>query len=801
MTTTRSLWLRLGAALLAAFLGPAAAAAPDYQRGAAPAWTRAVPIDFEARPTQGQPGQGVHYLLVDQQIRLEEEGVTLFRRLVSRAVNERGVESVAHVGIEFDPSWQKLVLHSLKLHRGGRVQDRLATAQVRVLQREPELEYRIYDDRKTVDIVLEDVRVDDVVEYAYSLRGSNPVFGGRAFGRIDMRWRSPVHQLHRRLLAPAGRAVHWRAPTGKSLPQPANRDGWTEWVWWAEDLAGFPRQGETPDWYDPYEAVQWSEFADWAAVARWAEPLYASSAEALKGPLRSEIDRIAAAAPSPEERVREVLLFVQSQIRYLGVEVGPGSHAPRPPAMVLARRYGDCKDKVLLAVAMLHALGVEAHPALVHTRLRQAVAGLLPSPGAFNHVILVARVDGQTYWLDPTRAPQKSRLQRIAQAGFGQALVLDGRATGLTPIELPHDARSRRELAMSIDASAGYGASAGMVVQTTYEGGSAEAMRDNLRDGDLEELQRDYLNFYLRSYPGLSVRQPLVVEDDEAANRLVIVESYRMESFGNAAPASGKPAAVVYVPDMGSPLARPDEAVRTAPLVLDHPADLTVKVAVRLPEPRSIAASSKSVHGKAFSFDQSAEASGGHLRLHYHYRSLADHVAPADLAAHIDQLAAARKLVGYTLGAGGQMPAAPASPQRAWLTLACGLLWFASVGWVLWAAFSVRRVDDTAPISDHRLLVAAHGLFHGGPLSLLLLCLVVGGLSGRLDLARGAGWGTALVMAAIWHVSWHDLWRGWAIRRAAAPEALLRRARRRALPSRPLVPPPVPVEPVNEGPV
>lgn len=594
--------------------------------------------------------------------------------------------------------------------------------------------------------------------------------------------------------------MHWRVPAGKNPPQPVSRDGWTEWVWWAEGVAGFPRQEDTPDWYDPYEAVQWSEFADWAAVARWAEPLYAST-DAPKGSLRSEIDHIAAES-SPEERLRKVLLFVQSQIRYLGVEVGPGSHAPRSPAMVMARRYGDCKDKVMLAVAMLRALGVEAHPALVHTRLRRSVDGLLPSPGAFNHVILLARVNGQTYWLDPTRTSQRSRLQRIAQADFGQALVLDGRTTGLTPIELPPDAVARRELVMNLDASAGYGASAGLVVQTTYEGGRAEAMRDNLRHADLDELQRDYLNFYLRSYPGLSVRQPLAVEDDEAGNRLVIVESYSIERFGSAEPARGKPAAIVYVPDMGSQLARPDEAVRTAPLVLDHPADLTVKVAVRLPEPRAIAASSESVHGKAFSFDQSAEASGGYLNLHYRYRSLADHVGPYDLAAHIDQLAAARKLVGYTLGAGGVASSAvPASLQKAWLILVCGLLWFASVGWVLWAAFLVRQAHDTALLSDRRLLVVAHGLFHGGPLSLLLLCLVLGGLSGRLDLARGAGWGTALVVAAIWHVSWHDLWRGWAMRRAGAPEALLLRARRRALPSRPLVPPPVPAEPVNEGPV
>ena len=47
--------------------------------------------------------------------------------------------------------------------------------------------------------------------------------------------------------------------------------------------------------------------------------------------------------------------------------MGTNSHQPTPASETLALRYGDCKDKTVLLISLLKALGVEAHPALVNT--------------------------------------------------------------------------------------------------------------------------------------------------------------------------------------------------------------------------------------------------------------------------------------------------------------------------------------------------------------------------------------------------------------------------------------------------
>lgn len=786
--------LLLRLALVACSLGPVvpAALATEYQRAPAPPWVVAVPLDLEATPPLGQAKNGLYHLLIDQQTLLDGSTRTSYRRMASRALSERGVESIAHISIDFDPSFQKLTLHALTLHRSGRAQNRLASAKIQVLQREAELEYRIYDGTKTVDLVLADVRPGDVVEYAYSVRGSNPVFGGRESGQMDMQWSVPVHHLHRRLRAPASMELKFR-PHLTDIPDRTTQSaGWVDHAWEATDVAPMARQNDTPGWYDPYASMQWSAFADWADVARWAEPLYAVP-NPLTGALRTEVDRIAAQTGEPGQRLLGVLNFVQSQIRYLGVEMGPGSHAPRPAGKVLEQRYGDCKDKTLLTVTMLRALGVTAHPALVNTQLRQGVATILPMPGAFDHVIVRAQVDGHDYWLDPTRAPQKGGLDRISQADFGLALVLDGKAAALTTIPTAPTAQRRRQVAFHIDTSQGFDKPASMEVTSTYEGVSADRMRNTLRNESVDDLQRDYLNYYLRSYPRLALVKPFTVKDDEAANRLTTVEHYRIASlWAEPAPADG-PAAYLYAPEMKSALKRPNDTIRTAPLAIDHPEQLTVSLTALLPDKRSISAGHGEVKNAAFTFNWATSYSDRTLHLTYEYRSLADHVRPDDLPAYLADLESARQKVGYTLRKiVAPKPASEPLPRLAAVIagamfLAFGLLAIAAI-WVT-RTTSLPAAGTGSGKYSHRQLLGT-GVFVSWLPVLASLAFVgmVGAIAGHL---KFFGWGTVLVVLLLWGTwqrHWHARWLQWAMSHATDVEQFVGKARSLGLVRRSMTP-------------
>ena len=101
----------------------------------------------------------------------------------------------------------------------------------------------------------------------------------------------------------------------------------------------------------------------WSNVVDWALPLYETDAE-LPADFSAKLDRIARQYSDPRDRAVHALRLVQDDVRYFGIEIGMGSHVPRPPELTLQRGYGDCKDKSVLLVSALDYLNVKAVPAL-----------------------------------------------------------------------------------------------------------------------------------------------------------------------------------------------------------------------------------------------------------------------------------------------------------------------------------------------------------------------------------------------------------------------------------------------------
>lgn len=633
-----------------------AGAATQVPKLAPPDWVETVaPPPAGAASAADKSQAGAVYLLADVQTRVEPGGGRqAWRHYAMLARDTQAVESLANVEISFDPSYQALALHQLRVHRGGQVQDRLAAAQVRLLQRERDLETLIYDGSRTASIFLDDVRVGDVIEYAYSISGSNPVFGGRHAGSFDLQWSRPLSQLRVRLLWPSGRPLGLRGAPADIAVEPRPLGAYTEYRLQRDDVPALRVESDAPGWYDPFPTLYWSEFPSWPDVAAWALPLYRVPDE-LPAPLRAERDRILAAHARPAERAAAALRWVQREIRYLGIEVGANSHAPTPPATVVARRFGDCKDKTLVAVTLLRALGLQAEPALVHTGTRQGLARGLPAPGAFNHVIVRLRLEGATYWLDPTRRPQPGGLDNLSQPDWGLALPINAAGEGLIAMDSGAASRSLRKVHLLVDASAGLAAPTTLTVTSELWGRSAEAERTAHADEGTERVQQRYLNFYAGDYPGLQVAAPLEVHDDPDNNRLRVVEHYRMAPIFQRNGERKRLEAEFHSPEVRSLLNAPRESVRQAPLALGHPVELTHELEIRLPEGWPLKPKASTVDNPAFTLrheirgESPADGEFRVIKLIDQYKTRVDHVAPAAVAAYVADLDKARSELGYSL--------------------------------------------------------------------------------------------------------------------------------------------------------
>ncbi len=138
---------------------------------------------------------------------------------------------------------------------------------------------------------------------------------------------------------------------------------------------------------EPVLRWSWDPNGSWRAVSDWYDRLLESLPTGTP-----EVRRLAASltsdAQTPRQRLEALVEHLRRKVRYVAVEVGIGGYRPSAPGEVLARKWGDCKDKGLLLVALLKEAGIEAYPALVLLDRSRRIEPAFPSPIQFNHLIV-----------------------------------------------------------------------------------------------------------------------------------------------------------------------------------------------------------------------------------------------------------------------------------------------------------------------------------------------------------------------------------------------------------------------------
>ncbi|MBK6964817.1 MAG: DUF3857 domain-containing protein [Bacteroidales bacterium] len=105
--------------------------------------------------------------------------------------------------------------------------------------------------------------------------------------------------------------------------------------------------------------------------------------------IRQLTDSLIKNCTMPVDKARIIFRWVQKNIKYIAIEDGDNGFVPREAALVLQRRYGDCKDKSSLLKAMLLSAGLEANLAWIGTRDLPYLYSVYPSMANDDHMICV----------------------------------------------------------------------------------------------------------------------------------------------------------------------------------------------------------------------------------------------------------------------------------------------------------------------------------------------------------------------------------------------------------------------------
>ncbi len=172
-----------------------------------------------------------------------------------------------------------------------------------------------------------------------------------------------------------------------------------QWRWMVSDLKPVKLERQMPPWQGIAARMVLSlqppggkggGFQSWQEVGTWYGGLTNGRRDASR-PLRQKVQQLTASATDPLAKMQALAAFVQSDIRYVAIELGVGGVQPHPASEVLTHGYGDCKDKVTLLSSMLKEIGIESHYVLINTERGSVAAGTPPNMG-FNHAIIAIQL-------------------------------------------------------------------------------------------------------------------------------------------------------------------------------------------------------------------------------------------------------------------------------------------------------------------------------------------------------------------------------------------------------------------------
>ncbi len=590
--------MRLGAsaaAMLAATAGSSAVAArgaqtpksvkPENARGRtvlyapAPDWVIAPPTAADAPLPPGAP---VRVLYAEQQVRVTADGQEDYQASRMKLLSPEGL-AAGNLAVAWSPASEEMIVHRLAIIRGGQTIDILATQKFTVIQRENNLEQSMLDGDLTATLQTAGLQVGDEVEFAATKRHHDTGLGERAEGFLQLPVVGMRGAYRVRLLTPKGSSVSYRATA--DAPQPAVRDLGNEterqYLLTDPDTPTVPE--DAPLRYRIARLVQFSDYADWAAVSHAFDPLYVRAGTlAADSPIRAEAARIAATSTDPARRVEAALRLVQDQIRYVYVGLDGGNYRPAAADETWKRRFGDCKAKTVLLIALLREMGIAAEPVLVASKGGDGIDQRLPTPGLFDHVVVRATVAGKPIWLDGTRLGDRT-LATLDPPGSRWALPL---RTGSVALEMiaPRPPRVPTRIdVVEIDASAGFDKPGRYHIQQTLRGDEIFGMRAQLAGVAASDANKLLATYWRQQMPDVEPSRTGWRFDDD--NRLLVLD---MEGEGKVDwDGDDKDGHTHYLFSGGfSPpneRKRPKDQPQDAPFANDYPAFTCSATTVKVP--------------------------------------------------------------------------------------------------------------------------------------------------------------------------------------------------------------------------
>jgi hypothetical protein len=250
------------------------------------------------------------------------------------------------------------------------------------------------------------VDVGSIIEYKFKIYSSKLITGNRFSFIYRLREAYPVGQANFKLIVPKPDGIKtsfFNQEYAKGIdlsPKTEESKDSMIYNWQFKEIKPIIPEEPMPSISLINPAISVSNFSSWEEIYKWWENLYKDKIE-LNKEVKEFVKNLIKDSKNDFEKAKKIYEFCAKNVRYVAVEYGESGYEPHYANDIFLNRYGDCKDKSILLVAMMREARLKAYPVLIPTRAIYNMKKDFPSV-VFDHAISAIVLDGKTIFMDAT---------------------------------------------------------------------------------------------------------------------------------------------------------------------------------------------------------------------------------------------------------------------------------------------------------------------------------------------------------------------------------------------------------------
>ena len=414
-----------------------------------------------------------------------------------------------------------------------------------------QMQMNIYDpNSRVLEVNIPDLAAGDMVHSITRQTIVRPVIEGEYADEILMEGHGFIRHMSIEIDAPAAKdlkkiAIRDEIPNTVSYSCKTADDGSRVHHWEVNHVPRMYDEPAMPPFENVVQRLLVSTLPGWKDVSRWYWNLSKPHLDALSVPLKEKVAELAPGKAIDLARMKALFYYVSRNIRYMGVtpEKDRPGFEPHDVCLTFDKKYGVCRDKAGLLVAMLRTAGFEAYPVLTSV-------GNKRDPGIpdyfFNHAIVaVSLKPGQYTLMDPTDENTRDLLP--AEEADQSYLVCrpEGEDLRLTPVPSPADNMMRIRTTGSLSAGGHLEATA----ELEFGGINDNAFRSAFAQMKPDDRRRLFERFVNQTVPGSTLKDLKLEPVNMLDSSVPVHATIAFAADGMTAIGHGK--AIVSVPWIG----------------------------------------------------------------------------------------------------------------------------------------------------------------------------------------------------------------------------------------------------------